>query len=84
VEKLVRVLFEYLEVFERVGFSAFAPEWENRSYLKGKNVTVEIGPERVEGVVRGVDSERGYLLLERRDGRFEQVLSGEVTLRKEG
>ncbi|RMG60046.1 MAG: biotin--[acetyl-CoA-carboxylase] ligase [Deltaproteobacteria bacterium] len=82
VASIVRVLAEFLDIFERSGLSPFAGEWEKRSYLKGKQVTVE-GPEgKVTGRAVGIDTERGYLILERDGGERLEVLSGEVTVRE--
>ena len=47
--------------------------------MRGKQVTVRIGPEVFSGVAAGISADGALLLKE--NGRTRQIVSGEVTLR---
>lgn len=65
--------------FEQQGFSAFQEAWNERDGLKGQAVTLLVGQDAINGVVRGVD-EKGALLLEN-EGVMCCYHGGEVSVR---
>ena len=78
VASVADLMIEHLDMYNETGLEAFLVEWENRSYLEGKMVVVETGDRKLKGIVRGIHPERGFLILERDDGKFEEVISGEI------
>ncbi len=71
------------DLFLREGFAAVAPEWERRSVLKGREVTVSGSREEFSGTCVGIDTD-GALLLEEGgpggNGQVRRVLAGDVTV----
>lgn len=65
------------------GFAGLRAEYEARFALAGEQVVVRdaMGEQRAAGEVLGVDDE-GRLLVRGQDGAVQQVLAGEVTLRR--
>lgn len=79
-----RVLGElerYYALFRDGGFAAVAPEWERRTALVGRELTVSGAGEVVTGMYAGVDTD-GALLLDASDtkGGVRRVLAGDVTV----
>jgi BirA family transcriptional regulator, biotin operon repressor / biotin---[acetyl-CoA-carboxylase] ligase len=74
-----------LDAFEKGGFQALRPRFEERFRMPGRAVRVlEIGsrggtPVETAGVCRGIDA-NGALLVEQRDGEIARVLAGDVTV----
>jgi BirA family biotin operon repressor/biotin-[acetyl-CoA-carboxylase] ligase len=76
---LGRWLRHYLERHEREGFAALREEWEARHLWQGKEVSLFAGPQRIDGVVLGVDR-LGALRLDVA-GQERQFSGGELSLR---
>jgi BirA family biotin operon repressor/biotin-[acetyl-CoA-carboxylase] ligase len=60
------------------GFGALVGEWEARSCLAGRRVTVECAGRRTTGTVRGLDPD-GRLVLDGPEGE-ERIVAGDVTV----
>ena len=67
--------------FQHTGFEPFRRRWKEMSDMIGAEVTVTRGDECEEGVAVDID-EGGGLILENGDGRFQKILSGDVSVRK--
>jgi len=69
------------ERFREHGFAGLAAEWERRSALVGRELTVDGAGEVVTGEYAGIDLD-GALLLRDRDARgaMRRVLAGDVTI----
>jgi BirA family biotin operon repressor/biotin-[acetyl-CoA-carboxylase] ligase len=68
-----------LEEFERHGFAAFRETWSALDALRDRPAQVILGDEIVDGTARGVNAQGGLQL--ERDGRVQEFVSGEVSLR---
>ncbi len=82
VGAIIDELLSMLVEFEREGFAAFREAWTALDALRGRPAEVLIGQTALRGTARGVAAD-GALRLER-DGRIEEFLSGEVSLRLGG
>ncbi len=60
-------------------FAAIAEEWAGRCSTLGKQVSIDMGTQRVRGRAEALD-ENGALLLRTEHGRIERIVGGEVTL----
>jgi BirA family biotin operon repressor/biotin-[acetyl-CoA-carboxylase] ligase len=80
---IIDELLSMLEVFERDGFAAFRETWSALDALRGRQAQVLLGEEVFTGTARGVDAQ-GVLLLDRGEGRLQEFVSGEVSLRLVG
>lgn len=60
-------------------FSEIVKEADARSFLKGRNVQVEMGGAVISGTAHSLDSEGGLIVL-KEDGAFERISTGEVNL----
>ncbi|WP_252275733.1 bifunctional biotin--[acetyl-CoA-carboxylase] ligase/biotin operon repressor BirA [Pseudomonas subflava] len=76
---LGRWLRHYLERHEREGFQGLQEEWESCHLWQEKEVSLIAGPQRIDGVVLGVDRQ-GALRL-RVAGQERQFSGGELSLR---
>ncbi len=65
------------------GLARLRARWDEYSVLTGHWVTVQGGPEIVEGEVLGIDEE-GALRMRGRGGREVRAIAGDVTLKKRG
>lgn len=65
--------------FCRSGFAPVREEWARRCNAFGRQVSVTIGSQTLQGPFAGIDHD-GALLLTLPDGRQERVLSGDVTV----
>jgi len=84
-------LEKYYSIFCTDGFAGVLPDWEKRSSLSGRELTVSGAGDAVTGVYAGIDAD-GALLLEQREsaatknGRavsgpvVRRVLAGDVTV----
>ena len=68
----------YIELEER-GFAPIARRWNEHARMDGQWVRAHTPEEELVGRVRELDR-NGFLVLERRDGRTERVVSGDVFL----
>jgi BirA family biotin operon repressor/biotin-[acetyl-CoA-carboxylase] ligase len=76
---LGRWLRHYLELHGRDGFGALREEWESGHLWQSKEVSLLAGPQRIDGVVLGVDR-TGALRLDIA-GQERQFSGGELSLR---
>jgi BirA family biotin operon repressor/biotin-[acetyl-CoA-carboxylase] ligase len=79
---IIDALLSMLAVFERDGFSGFREAWTALDALRDRPVQVLTGEAVICGTARGADA-HGALQLER-DGRLQEFVSGEVSLRGVG
>jgi BirA family transcriptional regulator, biotin operon repressor / biotin---[acetyl-CoA-carboxylase] ligase len=79
---IIDALLSMLADFERDGFSGFREAWTALDALRDRPAQVLMGEAVICGTARGVDA-HGALLLER-DGRLQEFVSGEVSLRGVG
>lgn len=80
---VARVLNEMLPVianFDQNGLRNFVQEWRNFDCMLGRAVTIFIGQQQYDGIVKGID-DQGLLLLEDSAGRMRAYASGEVSFR---
>jgi BirA family biotin operon repressor/biotin-[acetyl-CoA-carboxylase] ligase len=76
---LGRWLRHYLELHGRDGFGSLRDQWESGHLWQGKEVSLLAGPQRIDGVVVGVDR-MGALRLDVA-GQERQFSGGELSLR---
>ncbi|MDD0841300.1 bifunctional biotin--[acetyl-CoA-carboxylase] ligase/biotin operon repressor BirA [Pseudomonas sp. Gutcm_11s] len=76
---LGRWLRHYLDLHEKGGFAALRDEWEACHLWQGREVSLLAGPQRIDGVVLGVDH-LGALRLNVA-GQDRQYSGGELSLR---
>jgi BirA family biotin operon repressor/biotin-[acetyl-CoA-carboxylase] ligase len=79
---IIDALLSMLADFERDGFSGFREAWTALDVLRDRPAQVLMGEAVICGTARGVDA-HGALRLER-DGRVQEFVSGEVSLRGVG
>jgi BirA family biotin operon repressor/biotin-[acetyl-CoA-carboxylase] ligase len=79
---IIDALLSMLADFERDGFSGFRDAWTALDALRDRPAQVLMGEAVICGTARGVDA-HGALRLER-DGRVQEFVSGEVSLRGVG
>jgi BirA family biotin operon repressor/biotin-[acetyl-CoA-carboxylase] ligase len=79
---IIDALLSMLADFERDGFSAFREAWTALDAIRDRPAQVLMGEAVICGTARGVDA-HGALRLER-DGRLQEFVSGEVSLRGVG
>jgi BirA family transcriptional regulator, biotin operon repressor / biotin---[acetyl-CoA-carboxylase] ligase len=79
---IIDALLSMLADFERDGFSGFREAWMALDALRDRPAQVLMGEAVIYGTARGVDA-HGALRLER-DGRVQEFVSGEVSLRGVG
>jgi BirA family transcriptional regulator, biotin operon repressor / biotin---[acetyl-CoA-carboxylase] ligase len=77
---IIDELLSMLAVFERDGFAAFRETWSAMDALRDRQAQVLLGEEVFAGTARGVDAQ-GVLRLDTGDGRLQEFVSGEVSLR---
>ena len=76
-----RLLARFERCYERFrehGFAALAAEWEQRSALIGRDLTIDGAGEVVTGEYAGIDRDGALLLRDR--GGVRRVLAGDVTI----
>ena len=76
---IIDALLSMLADFERDGFAGFREAWTALDALRDRPAQVLMGEAVICGTARGVDA-HGALRLER-DGRLQEFVSGEVSLR---
>lgn len=77
--RLLSALDEEYSRFLRTGFGPVREEWARRCNAFGRQVSVAVGTQTLQGPFAGIDHD-GALLLTLPDGRLERVLSGDVTV----
>lgn len=80
VASMLNEIVPVLANFDQNGLHHFIQEWRNFDCLLGRTVTIFIGQQRYDGIVKGVD-DQGLLLLEDSAGRTRAYASGEVSFR---
>ncbi|XP_022778303.1 uncharacterized protein LOC111319834 [Stylophora pistillata] len=78
---LIDVLLRNLTLFNEKGFNVFFDRWQSLDFLEGKDVALMQLTQKKEGRVLGVDN-RGYLLIEDKEGSTQSYSSGEAILLK--
>jgi len=84
-QRLYHALEQALDVFEKGGFQALRPRFEQRFRMPGRTVRVlELGsrgshPVETVGLCRGIDAD-GALLIEGNSGKTARILAGDVTV----
>jgi BirA family biotin operon repressor/biotin-[acetyl-CoA-carboxylase] ligase len=79
---IVRLLRELDQEYCRFCMSGFGPvreEWSRYCNAFGREVSVELGTNRLQGPFAGIDHD-GALLVQLSDGRLERIVSGDVTV----
>ncbi len=79
VTRLLTELNEEYSRFLSVGFGPVRAEWAQRCNAFGRQVSVAMGAQTLQGPFAGIDHD-GALLLLLPDGRLERVMSGDVTV----
>ena len=64
--------------FETCGIKAYLDEWRSYDCLKGKEATLFMGQQQIQGIVEGID-DNGLLLIKKADGSVKAYASGEVS-----
>lgn len=78
IAELLNELLPIAAMFEKQGISAYLDEWQDYDCLVGKQATLFVGSQQVQGIVQGID-ENGLLKLRREDGTIQTFASGEVS-----
>jgi BirA family biotin operon repressor/biotin-[acetyl-CoA-carboxylase] ligase len=78
---LISALMQALTQFQQEGLKPFVTEWLELDVALNKPVQLIVGDQIITGIYRGIDFERGELLLEDRQGRAHSYSAGEVSLR---
>ena len=65
-------------LFETHGFGAFQVAWQQRDWLHGREINVDVADGRINGLAAGVDND-GALLVDTDEGR-ERVVSGSIVM----
>ena len=83
-QQLYRSLEDVMDVHRATGFEGIRPRYEALFRMTGRHVRVlDLDGSERSGTVAGIGKD-GSLLLERRDGGVEAIVSGDVTIAKEG
>jgi len=80
----VRILRELDHDYARIcngQFEAVADEWSERCTTLGRRVTIQMGDRLIEGAAESLDRD-GALLLRTEHGHLEQIIGGDVTIKK--
>ncbi len=78
---LITELIELIQVVEQEGTDKIRDEWRQYDGLKNTPVTVINGNKKEKGISRGINDD-GLICIEI-DGKLEQFVSGEISLRPE-
>jgi len=85
-ELAVAILRELDADYDRIRrgqFELVAVEWRQRCGTLGREVSIRIGDRVIRGRAESLDAE-GALLLRTQHGRLERIISGDVTMEKDG
>ncbi len=80
VAMLLNEMLPVVADFERNGLLGFVDEWRSFDCMRGRAVSIFIGQQRYDGIVKGID-DQGLLLLEDDAGQIRAYASGEVSFR---
>ena len=81
VALLLNEMLPIMADFDQQALLKSVSEWRAYDCMQGKAVTVFIGRQRIDGIVKGVN-DQGLLLLEEGDGQIRVLASGEVSFRE--
>jgi len=70
-----------LEQFEYSGFAAFADEWRNADYLRGREITVAGDQQKIRGIAQGI-ADDGRLCV-KSGKKMHYVVTGDVSVRSD-
>lgn len=76
-----RVFLAYDQFIEGDHIKTFAQTWNHYDVLRGQNIVVLNGGQRISGIAAGID-DAGSLLIKDDQGRSQRFSAGEVTLEK--
>ena len=80
VATLLNQMLPVIADFENQSLPEYLQEWRSFDCMLGKQVTIFIGQQRCDGVVKGID-DQGLLLLADSAGQVRAFASGEVSFR---
>lgn len=83
MDLLVEILRSYEADYSRVlagGIEGIYKRWNDLSMITGREVTVDLGQETIQGRVKKIDKD-GSLVIIKKDGRIEKIQNGDVSLR---
>lgn len=81
VALLLTELTAVLTTFEKEGLKPFVKEWQKWDAAMNQPVRILLGDKTILGIYRGIDPQRGELLLEDAHGKIQHYSGGEVSLR---
>ena len=76
-----RVSLAYKQFVEGDHTTTFADTWNHYDVLRGQDIVVLNGEQRIAGTASGID-DTGSLLIRDKQGRSQRFTAGEVTLEK--
>lgn len=79
VANLIDNLLDNLKCFENKGLNFFIDSWQHFDFLKNQKVRFISDMHKTEGIAKGI-SEKGYLLIEDKNGNIRNYSSGDVQL----
>ncbi|HAZ80108.1 MAG TPA: biotin--[acetyl-CoA-carboxylase] ligase [Porticoccaceae bacterium] len=79
---LIDNIFDILETFHRLGFSAYQDEWIAADLMYNMPATISNSRESISGTVLGVD-EHGALRMKLENGAEKRFIGGELSLRRQ-
>ena len=77
LQRLSEAFVSWLDVWDRVGFSAVADAWTQRAHGLGQACEARLGRETLSGIAEGLDPD-GALKLRLSDGSLRLVTAGDV------
>jgi len=77
LQHLSHAFVAWLDVWDRVGFSAIADAWTRRAHGLGQACEARLGQETLAGIAEGLDQD-GALRLRLSDGSLRLVTAGDV------
>ena len=77
---LISEILPLLSTFQSQGFAAYRDEWQAADAFFGLSAVISTPNQSITGVVKGVDS-NGALRLELDNGKIENFIGGELSLR---
>jgi BirA family biotin operon repressor/biotin-[acetyl-CoA-carboxylase] ligase len=80
LRKILERIEENYRWLKREGVARLQEEWNNRSFISGKMVTVSSGETDECGIAESID-EDGFLILRDEKGEKKKILSGDVSLK---
>ncbi|MFI3324742.1 MAG: biotin--[acetyl-CoA-carboxylase] ligase [Clostridia bacterium] len=75
------ILDEFMAIYNKLPDNSYISEYKSRSYLDGKEVTLNIGQIQKSGIVVGIDN-NARLLVKLENGEVEAFSAGEALINK--